>query len=376
MFHEECLHGQAAIDATSFSQPIGLGATFDPDLVERLFTMTAAEARSRGTHQALTPVVDVARDPRWGRVEETYGEDPYLVARLGIAAVQGFQGDGTFRDKQARDRHAQAFRRPRPAGVGQQLRPGEYLRARAPRDISLHVPGSDRRGRRDERDGLVQRDRRRAVARQPLAAARRAAEGVGFQGLRRLRLLRHSRAGRAAGAVRPSRGPRRQGGVPARGAGRREHRAAGARLLQAPGRAGARRARSQESELDELVAPMLDVQIPARAVRGSVRRSGGRGEARRLRRASQAGARGGPQDDHAAEERRQCRCRSMPKKLKTLAVIGPNADRELLGRLQRPAEASRRPCSKASARASAATSKCCTTKAARSRSAARGSRTT
>jgi beta-glucosidase len=98
VFHEECLHGQAAVDATSFSQPIGLGATFDPDLVERLFTMTAAEARARGTHQALTPVVDVARDPRWGRVEETYGEDPYLVARLGIAAVRGFQGDGTFRD--------------------------------------------------------------------------------------------------------------------------------------------------------------------------------------------------------------------------------------------------------------------------------------
>ncbi len=65
----------------------------------RLFAMTAEEARSRGTHQALTPVVDVARDPRWGRVEETYGEDPYLVSRLGIAAVRGFQGDATFRDK-------------------------------------------------------------------------------------------------------------------------------------------------------------------------------------------------------------------------------------------------------------------------------------
>jgi beta-glucosidase len=99
VFHEECLHGQAAVDATSFSQPIGLGATFDPELVRRLFEMTAAEARARGTHQALTPVVDVARDPRWGRVEETYGEDPYLVSRLGIAAVQGFQGDATFRDK-------------------------------------------------------------------------------------------------------------------------------------------------------------------------------------------------------------------------------------------------------------------------------------
>jgi beta-glucosidase len=99
MFHEECLHGHAAVDGTSFPQPIGLGATFNPELVERLFAMTALEARLRGTHQALTPVVDVAREPRWGRVEETYGEDPYLVSRMGIAAVRGFQGDARFRDK-------------------------------------------------------------------------------------------------------------------------------------------------------------------------------------------------------------------------------------------------------------------------------------
>ncbi len=100
MFHEECLHGHAAVDGTSFPQPIALGATFNPDLVESIFTATAAEARLRGTHQALTPVVDVAREPRWGRVEETYGEDPYLVSRMGIAAVRGFQGDASFRDKQ------------------------------------------------------------------------------------------------------------------------------------------------------------------------------------------------------------------------------------------------------------------------------------
>src|SRR5690606_3077428 len=86
IFHEECLHGHAGIGSTSFSQPIGLGATFDPDLVERLFAMTAAEVRARGAQQALTPVVDVARDPRWGRVEETYGEDPYLNGLLGTAA--------------------------------------------------------------------------------------------------------------------------------------------------------------------------------------------------------------------------------------------------------------------------------------------------
>jgi beta-glucosidase len=99
MFHEECLHGHAAPDGTSFPQPIALGATFNPELVESLFTMTALEARLRGAHHALTPVVDVAREPRWGRVEETYGEDPCLVSRLGIAAVRGFQGDATFRDK-------------------------------------------------------------------------------------------------------------------------------------------------------------------------------------------------------------------------------------------------------------------------------------
>lgn len=99
IFHEECLHGHAAVDGTSFPQPIALGATFNPELVEKLFTMTAAEVRLRGGHQALTPVVDVAREPRWGRVEETYGEDPFLVSKLGIAAVRGFQGDRSFRDK-------------------------------------------------------------------------------------------------------------------------------------------------------------------------------------------------------------------------------------------------------------------------------------
>ena len=99
IFHEECLHGHAAVGGTSLPQPIGLAATFNPQLVESLFAMTAHEARARGAHQALTPVVDVAREPRWGRVEETYGEDPYLVSRMGIAAVRGFQGDGSFKDK-------------------------------------------------------------------------------------------------------------------------------------------------------------------------------------------------------------------------------------------------------------------------------------
>jgi beta-glucosidase len=99
LFHEECLHGHMAVDGTSFPQPIALAGTFDSELVEALFAMTALETRLRGAHQALTPVVDVAREPRWGRCEETYGEDPYLVSRMGIAAVRGFQGDAGFRDK-------------------------------------------------------------------------------------------------------------------------------------------------------------------------------------------------------------------------------------------------------------------------------------
>jgi len=99
MFHEECLHGHWAIDGTSFPQPIALAGTFNPVLVERLFAMTAEEARVRGAHHVLTPVIDVVRDPRWGRCEETYGEDPYLVSRMGIAAVRGFQGDANFHDR-------------------------------------------------------------------------------------------------------------------------------------------------------------------------------------------------------------------------------------------------------------------------------------
>lgn len=99
IFHEEALHGHAAKGATSFPQPIGLASTFNPELIEKIFTSIAHEVRVRGGHQVLTPVVDVAREPRWGRVEETYGEDPFLSSRIGYAAVKGFQGDNSFQNK-------------------------------------------------------------------------------------------------------------------------------------------------------------------------------------------------------------------------------------------------------------------------------------
>lgn len=98
IFHEECLHGLVAKDATSYPQPIALASTFNPELIEEIFTAVAEEARNRGAHQALNPVLDVARDPRWGRVEETFGEDPYLIAQMGISVVKGLQGDGSFQD--------------------------------------------------------------------------------------------------------------------------------------------------------------------------------------------------------------------------------------------------------------------------------------
>ena len=93
LFHEEGLHGFAARGATSFPQAIALASSWDPDLLVRVFSVAGREIRATGSTLVLAPVVDVAREPRWGRIEETYGEDPYLVSELGVAAVRGFQGD-------------------------------------------------------------------------------------------------------------------------------------------------------------------------------------------------------------------------------------------------------------------------------------------
>src|ERR1700677_273363 len=94
MFHEEGLHGYVAVGATSCPQAIALASSWDPALVRAVNVVTAREMRARGVTEALTPVVDVARDPRWGRIEETFGEDPYLVGEMGVAAVEGLQGEG------------------------------------------------------------------------------------------------------------------------------------------------------------------------------------------------------------------------------------------------------------------------------------------
>ena len=92
--HEECLAGFAAWGATAYPVPLSWGATFDPALIERMAARIGADMASVGVHQGLAPVLDVVRDARWGRVEETIGEDPYLVGTVGTAYVRGLESAG------------------------------------------------------------------------------------------------------------------------------------------------------------------------------------------------------------------------------------------------------------------------------------------
>jgi beta-glucosidase len=92
MFHGEALHGAVTMGATAFPAAVGLGSTWDPELLQKMFTTVGLEARASGNALVLAPVLDLSRDPRYGRVEEMYSEDPYLVAQLGTAAVKGLQG--------------------------------------------------------------------------------------------------------------------------------------------------------------------------------------------------------------------------------------------------------------------------------------------
>jgi beta-glucosidase len=93
----EVLHGAVTDGATCFPQSIALGATWDPELIGRIATVIAGEARAAGLHQGFAPMLGLARDPRWGRVEESYGEDPWLVSRIAVAYINGLQGQGADR---------------------------------------------------------------------------------------------------------------------------------------------------------------------------------------------------------------------------------------------------------------------------------------
>lgn len=93
LFAEECPHGHMAIGTTVFPTSIGQSSTWNPLLIQEMATAIALEARLQGSHIGYGPVLDLAREPRWSRLEETYGEDPFLASKMGVAMVQGFQGN-------------------------------------------------------------------------------------------------------------------------------------------------------------------------------------------------------------------------------------------------------------------------------------------
>lgn len=98
LMHEEALHGFVAFDATSFPQALALASSWSPENMQAMNAVAALEMRATGAHWALSPVLDIGRDPRWGRIEETLGEDPYLVSALGVAAIRGLQGEPAAKD--------------------------------------------------------------------------------------------------------------------------------------------------------------------------------------------------------------------------------------------------------------------------------------
>jgi beta-glucosidase len=120
-FMDEGVHGLMQKGGTNFPVALALGATFNPSLIQQVFGVVAREARSRGTSWILGPNLDLAREPRWGRMDEMYGEDPYLVSRLGVAAIAGLQGEARpFDDAHvlATAKHFAAHSQPESGGNG------------------------------------------------------------------------------------------------------------------------------------------------------------------------------------------------------------------------------------------------------------------
>lgn len=136
IFHDEGLHGLMAKGGAFYPQAIGLAGTWDPSLAHAIFSAVADEARSRGITHLLSPVLDLARDPRWGRTEETYGEDPWLVSRFGVACITGLQGAGPGVDERhvlATMKHFAVHGQPQgglnqnPGNISERIVRGEFL---------------------------------------------------------------------------------------------------------------------------------------------------------------------------------------------------------------------------------------------------------
>ena len=132
--HEEICSGLMARDSTIFPQAIGLASTWQPELAAALADAVRVQMRAMGAHQGLSPVLDICRDPRWGRTEETFGEDPHLVARMGVAFVSGLQGDDLADGVIATAKHFVGYG----ASEGGLNWAPSHLGARELRDVYLH----------------------------------------------------------------------------------------------------------------------------------------------------------------------------------------------------------------------------------------------
>lgn len=108
IFHDEILHGTMGEGATVFPVPLALASSWDTELISRVFTVGARQTRIRGSHHVLGPNMDLAREPRWGRTEETYGEDPYLTSEMVVAVVKALQGGATYSNPKIDDMHVLA----------------------------------------------------------------------------------------------------------------------------------------------------------------------------------------------------------------------------------------------------------------------------
>ena len=149
LFGFDVIHGLRTI----LPVPIAMAASWDPETIERGQAVAAREARAVGIHWAFAPMVDIARDPRWGRIIEGAGEDPYLGAAVAAAQVRGFQGERARRTG-SDHRRPQALRRVRRRARWAGLRRGQPLRLRALERLLPAVPGRGRGRRRQRHDGL------------------------------------------------------------------------------------------------------------------------------------------------------------------------------------------------------------------------------
>lgn len=105
ILHEECCAGMMGLGGTVYPQMLGLASTFQPELAEKLMTAVRQQMLAIGARQGLAPVLDLARDPRWGRIEETFGEDPTLVSHFGMAYIKGLQGENLAEGVAATGKH-------------------------------------------------------------------------------------------------------------------------------------------------------------------------------------------------------------------------------------------------------------------------------